>query len=406
MANLLTAPYSAFFDGNGAPLAGGKVYTYLAGSGYATPKATYTDSGGGTPLANPVVLDSAGQAAIWLVGSYGIVVKDALGNTVRSVDNISGNAGTAAGENLGSVIIDDGSGNLTIGSSQVTGAMIASSAALAGSPTTTTPVAGENSTKIATTAFVAGISKAAVINGFLITGLTGNSTTAGATITGGQCTDSTNGLLLSSGSHAWAAVNGNAVNGTDAPSSTLANSTTYHMYKISGTGGEGVFATTTIPAITTTFPVNYRTSWRRIGSFNTDGSGNPIPYTSIEVEGGATENYLATQTLDISVTNLGATAVLYTMNTPLGVKCRWLGRVREDTGNSVIVTSPDESDVAPIAGAGVTVPMSDVISAASGPAAMNIDRITDTSGRIRARASASTTHFYAVTRGWVDFRRI
>jgi hypothetical protein len=62
--------------------------------------------------------------------------------------------GTAAPENLSSVIVDNGSGALTIGSGQVTGGMIASSVALAGSPTTTTQTAGTNNTTIATTAFV------------------------------------------------------------------------------------------------------------------------------------------------------------------------------------------------------------------------------------------------------------
>ncbi len=87
MAQLLAAPYSYFADANGAPLAGGLVYTYAAGS--TTPKATYTDSGAGTPLANPVVLDSAGRASIWLVGSYQIVVKDSLGNTIHTDDNVT-----------------------------------------------------------------------------------------------------------------------------------------------------------------------------------------------------------------------------------------------------------------------------------------------------------------------------
>lgn len=91
MAQLLAAPYSFFVDGNGAPLSGGFIYTYSAGT--TTPKASYTDSGAGTPLSNPVVLDSAGRAQIWLVGSYKIVVKDSLGNTISTTDNIVSTTG-------------------------------------------------------------------------------------------------------------------------------------------------------------------------------------------------------------------------------------------------------------------------------------------------------------------------
>lgn len=93
MPSPLAAPYSYFADGNGAPLASGNVYTYTAGT--TTPKAAYTDSTGSTPLANPVPLDSAGRAQIWLSGSYKIVVKDSLGNTISTADNITGTNSSA-----------------------------------------------------------------------------------------------------------------------------------------------------------------------------------------------------------------------------------------------------------------------------------------------------------------------
>lgn len=86
MAQPLAAPYSYFADSSGAPLAGGKIYTYAAGT--VTPKDSYTDSGAGTPLTNPVILDSAGRAVIFLSGSYKIVVADSLDNIIRTVDNI------------------------------------------------------------------------------------------------------------------------------------------------------------------------------------------------------------------------------------------------------------------------------------------------------------------------------
>jgi len=46
----------------GIPLAGGKLYTYDAGTN--NPKATYSDAAGLIPNANPIILDSKGQARV------------------------------------------------------------------------------------------------------------------------------------------------------------------------------------------------------------------------------------------------------------------------------------------------------------------------------------------------------
>jgi hypothetical protein len=51
-----------FFDSNGDPLAGGKVYYYEAGT--TNLQTTYSDSGGTTPNSNPVVLDAAGRLTV------------------------------------------------------------------------------------------------------------------------------------------------------------------------------------------------------------------------------------------------------------------------------------------------------------------------------------------------------
>ena len=67
-ASLMPMPKQAFYavdnSGRYVPLVGGLVYTYQAGT--TTPKATYTDSTGVTAQSNPVVLDSRGEASIWL----------------------------------------------------------------------------------------------------------------------------------------------------------------------------------------------------------------------------------------------------------------------------------------------------------------------------------------------------
>jgi microcystin-dependent protein len=77
-------------DSSGNPLAGGKIYSYQAGT--STPQATYTDQAGGTPNANPVVLDASGWASMWLDPelSYKFVIKDSSDNTIHTVDNVIG----------------------------------------------------------------------------------------------------------------------------------------------------------------------------------------------------------------------------------------------------------------------------------------------------------------------------
>ncbi len=81
-------------DANGAPLAGGKLYTYEAGT--STPKATYTSNTLSTANTNPVILDADGYANVWLdVGGYKFVLDDANDVNQFTVDGIDG--GSAVG---------------------------------------------------------------------------------------------------------------------------------------------------------------------------------------------------------------------------------------------------------------------------------------------------------------------
>lgn len=86
-SSLMPAPKQQYFDANGAPLVGGKVYTYAAGTN--TPKVTYTDYAGTIPQANPIILNVRGEAAtaIFWNGSYKVEVRDAQDNLVYTVDN-------------------------------------------------------------------------------------------------------------------------------------------------------------------------------------------------------------------------------------------------------------------------------------------------------------------------------
>jgi polygalacturonase len=81
------------FNNNGDPLAGGKIFTYLAGT--TTPATTYTTSAGIIAHTNPIVLDGAGRVPsgeIWLTDGiqYKFVVQDAANNLIGTYDNLSG----------------------------------------------------------------------------------------------------------------------------------------------------------------------------------------------------------------------------------------------------------------------------------------------------------------------------
>lgn len=81
-----------FFDDNGDPLSGGKIYTYEAGT--TTPATTYTSRTGSAPNANPIILDAAGRTPeqIWSTEGilYKYVVTDANDVVLRTWDNIGG----------------------------------------------------------------------------------------------------------------------------------------------------------------------------------------------------------------------------------------------------------------------------------------------------------------------------
>jgi len=79
-------------DNNNNPLVAGQLFTYTAGT--SIPQATYTDSTGVTPNTNPVILNSRGEAFIWLTTgqAYKFLLEDSSGNFIWSQDNVT--AGT------------------------------------------------------------------------------------------------------------------------------------------------------------------------------------------------------------------------------------------------------------------------------------------------------------------------
>jgi hypothetical protein len=82
-----------FFDNNGDPLTGGKLFSYAAGT--TTPAVTYTNSSGNTPHSNPIILDAAGRVPggeIWLFenDSYKFILKNSNDVLLATWDDIQG----------------------------------------------------------------------------------------------------------------------------------------------------------------------------------------------------------------------------------------------------------------------------------------------------------------------------
>ena len=81
-----------FFDNNGNPLTGGKLYTYAAGT--TTPQATYTSAAGVIAHSNPIILNAGGRVPneIWLTDGlqYKFALYDANNVLIGTWDDIIG----------------------------------------------------------------------------------------------------------------------------------------------------------------------------------------------------------------------------------------------------------------------------------------------------------------------------
>ena len=90
--SLLAGAGWQFFTDTGTPLAGGLLYTYLAGT--TTPATTYTSAVGNVAQSNPIVLDSAGRVSeeIWLTAgvTYKFTLKTSTNVLIWTKDNIEG----------------------------------------------------------------------------------------------------------------------------------------------------------------------------------------------------------------------------------------------------------------------------------------------------------------------------
>jgi len=84
----LSQPHQYFLNASGLPCAGCSLYSYAAGT--TTPQPTYTDASGLTQNNNPVVMDAAGGAQIWVgSSSYKFALLDTDGTTLWTVDQVT-----------------------------------------------------------------------------------------------------------------------------------------------------------------------------------------------------------------------------------------------------------------------------------------------------------------------------
>lgn len=284
--------------------------------------------------------------------------------------------------------------------------------ALINGTTATTQSPGDSSNRIATDAFVTNNSGVTwnAITGAIPTAITGTSTTGAVSISAGQAADSTNVTYIISAGYSWTVANGNAINGYQG-GTTLPINTTIHFFLCKGISGVASFAHS---SLTPTCPSGYNVSYRRVFSLVTDGAGALIQGNAIEADGGSMIFYLVTPIQDVGTT-ISTSRLLLSVTTPMGLKSEILYRASADNNGGIILTSGDESDLAPNVGSGynggfVGAPGYDVSSNSgfSGGISFSVRSdsalITNTSAQFGARGD-STSGLRFVTRGWKDFRR-
>jgi microcystin-dependent protein len=124
MSVLSPAAKLQFTDITGAPLVGGFLYTYAAGT--TTPLATYTDSSGTSLNSNPVVLNARGEASVWLgANTYKFKLTDSNNTEIWTVDNITAPTSALSPVLSGNVVINTDSSSPALKITQVgTGAVL------------------------------------------------------------------------------------------------------------------------------------------------------------------------------------------------------------------------------------------------------------------------------------------
>ena len=219
------------------------------------------------------------------------------------------------------------------------------------------------------------------------------------TVTAGQASDSTNAVIMNFPAAmtksvlAWSAGSGNG--GLD--TGGIANNTWYCVYLIATPAG-ATDILYSLSATSPTLPSGY-VYFRRICSAKTNGS---LQWILVHQNGD--EFLLDAAVLDVNTTITVTTAILATLSVPTNIQVNALfhAELYSGTGNNaVIISSPDESDIAPN---GTT--NSSLWTFAGYYAASDFNKRTNTAAQIRYRSYAvlGSPVMGITTYGWIDRR--
>jgi hypothetical protein len=385
-------------------------------AGGVTPAMIATQAGG-TVVANATGSTASPTATAAPVlgvpgtssGTIGLAGVTAGTTTLKTADNTTNHTLTfpATVCPSGQTFSDNGSGVLSCASAgagtvtnvSVGAGLTSSSTCIAG---TTTAITGSG------TLCVDAAALAGHFGGLMLSN-DGGSPNTKIDVAAGAAASDDNTVLMKTGAitlttGAWTLGTGNGCLDTG----SVANSTWYSVFLIERPDTQVVDKLCSTSATSPIMPgAGAYTKKRRIGSIKTDGSGNILPFTQV----GSTY-YWSTATLDVNAASISTSRALQTLNVPAGVKVMPLCRysISNGSGASILLTSPDETDIAPATGLAFTAaPGWDKTVAAAGAAGEANGSCptltTDTSQRIAARASAASTSLSIVTRGWSETDR-
>lgn len=86
MGAILSYPKFKAIKSNGDPLVGGKLFAYHPGT--STPKSTYHNPECTAPQAQPIILDANGEALLYGLGSYKLILRDTNDTVLWTIDGI------------------------------------------------------------------------------------------------------------------------------------------------------------------------------------------------------------------------------------------------------------------------------------------------------------------------------
>jgi len=401
----ILAPRYRSYKDDGTMNAGGSVYFYEAGT--TTAKDTYQDAEATAANANPVVLDSRGEAAIYGRGAYKIVEKDSDDNQIGAamdgvlLPEITDDA--LALLNDGTVA--DMRDTLDLGSAATKDAGTDAGNVLLLDESAKLPALdGSNLTNIA--AGAAALPKC-YIAGLKFTRV--NATTF--SLTAGVCRDSTNSYNMALTTtwtktlDAWAS--GTAHGSLDTGS--IAAAAWYHVYLICTSAGVTDVAISRGGVsygglVLTTTNLGSYVYYRYIGvSFLTAGS----QIVAMVHNTGGDDFVWASPPLDFNSAAVHTTAQLATLSVPPDIQVNATVNARCDTADNAetnfYLSSPDATDEAVPEQTTIAAPLFQL--AANNGSHMQAGQIvlrTNTTQQIRVRSSADTTaHYLAIaTVGW------